>query len=115
MAILSFLNRDHKTIIATVTQGSAPKSGETVSFSSDNTSVATVSPASAATDSSGQAQATVASQNKGDTQVHASGAGASAQSHVKVPLLSRWLLLLLFCGAITVYLRRLHQEKRSRG
>ncbi len=108
-------NGDHKTIVATVTQGGVPKAGETVNFSSDNTSVATVSPASAATNASGQAQATVASQNKGDTQVHASGAGASAQSHVKVPLLSRWLLLLLFGGAITVYLRRLHQEKRSRG
>jgi serine protease len=108
-------NGDHKAIVATVTQGGAPKAGETVTFSSDNTSVATVSPASAVTDSSGRAQATVASQNKGDTQVRASGAGASAQSHVKVPLLSSWLLLLLFGGAVAVYLRRLHQEKRSRG
>ncbi len=105
-------NGDHKTIIATVTQAGAPKAGETVIFSSDNTSVATVSPASAVTDSSGRAQATVASQNKGDTQVRASGAGTSAQSHVKVPLLAPGVLVVLFVAAIAAYLRRLRQERR---
>lgn len=105
---------DQKTITATVTQGGTPKAGETVTFSSDDSSIAAVAPASANTDNSGKAQATVTAQNKGTTQVRASAAGTSAQSHVKVPVLSSWSLLLLFGGSVLVYLHRLRQEKRPR-
>jgi len=105
-------NGDHEPMIATAAQGGVPKAGVTVTFSSDNTTVASVSPASAVTDSKGQAQATVVGQNKGDVQVHASAGGTNAQAHVKVPLLSPGALVVLFVAAIMFYLRRLRQEQR---
>ncbi len=105
---------DQKTITATVTRLGTPKAGETVTFSSDDNSIATVAPASANTDINGKAQATVTAQNKGATQARASATGTSAHSQVKVPLLSSWLLLLLFGGAFTVYLHRLRRERRRR-
>jgi serine protease len=90
-----------------VQQGSTPKVGETVTFSSDDTSIATVTPGSAVTDNSGQASATVQAQQKGDTQIRASAAGKSAQSHVKVPTLPAEALIILAALAIAAFLWKL--------
>jgi serine protease len=76
------------TARATVTLGGAPQAGKTVTFSSANSSVASVSPASAVTDSSGRAQATVQGASQGNTTVTATADGASASAPVQVPDLS---------------------------
>jgi len=104
------------TVTATVSENGTPKAGETVTFTSDDTSIANVSPGSATTDAAGNAQATVTAQNKGDTQVHASAQSATAQSSVHVPTLSDWAIVLLATGPLLVYLwkrRRLRRRLES--
>lgn len=86
-------------LTATLHLGGAPKAGETISFASDNAAIAAISPATAVTDASGHAQATVDAQRRGETDVRASAKGASAQSHVRVPTLSPWALVLLAAAA----------------
>jgi serine protease len=76
------------TARATVTLGGAPQAGKTVTFSSANSSVASVSPGSVVTGSSGQAQATVRGESQGSTTVTAGADGASASRPVQVPDLS---------------------------
>jgi uncharacterized protein YjdB len=76
------------TARATVTLGGAPQAGKTVTFSSANPSVASVSPASAVTDSSGRAQVTVQGASQGNTTVTAGADGISASAPVRVPDLS---------------------------
>lgn len=71
-------------VVATVTQSGSPLSGVRVDFSSDNTAIATIAPASAQTDASGTAQATVVAVAEGTTSVRASGAGATDASTVQV-------------------------------
>lgn len=98
------------TVVATVQQSGMPKAGETVSFTSDNPSTASVSPASAVTDASGQAQVTIQAQQKGDTDVRASASGANGQAHVRVvPALSVVTLFLLAGAALAAYLLSLRK------
>ncbi len=71
-------------VVATVTQSGSPLPGVGVDFTSDNTAVATIAPASAQTDASGTAQATVVGVAAGTTSVRASTAGATDASTVQV-------------------------------
>jgi serine protease len=73
---------------ARVTRNGVPVSGHSVGFSSANPGVASVSPASAATDGNGQAVSIVKGESKGDTTVRASANGASDSKPVRVPDLS---------------------------
>jgi serine protease len=102
-------------VAATVLESGTPKAGETVTFTSDNPSIATVSPGSATTDSAGHAQATVTAQQKGDTQVHASAQGAGGQSSVHVPTLADWAIALLALGPMLVYLWKRRRLRRRFG
>lgn len=97
------------TLIATLREGGAPKAGETVTFASADAGIAAVSPGSAVTNSSGEAQTTVDAQRRGETDVRASAKGANAQSHVRVPALSSWALGLLAAAAAAAYRRRLRR------
>ena len=106
---------DTQIITATVTQGGSPKAGETVTFSSDDNSIAAITPPTVNTDSAGKAQTTVKAQKNGTTLAKASAAGVSSQSQVKVPLLSSWLILVLFGASVAAYLYKRRTENRVRG
>ena len=95
------------TARATVTRGGAPQAGKTVTFSTANSSVASVSPASAVTDSSGRAQVTVRGASQGNTTVTAGADGATASTSVQVPDLSLIGIVVLAIGVVLVgFLRR---------
>jgi len=95
------------TARATVTRGGAPQAGKTVTFSTANSSVASVSPASAVTDSSGRAQVTVRGASQGNTTVTAGADGATASKSVQVPDLSLIGIVVLAIGVVLVgFLRR---------
>ncbi len=95
------------TARATVTRGGAPQAGKTVTFSTANSSVASVSPASAVTDSSGRAQVTVRGASQGSTTVTAGADGATASTSVQVPDLSLIGIVVLAIGVVLVgFLRR---------
>ncbi len=72
------------TARATVTLAGAPQSGKTVAFSTANPGVATVSPTSAVTNASGQAEATVRGESQGNTTVTAVVDGVRASVQVQV-------------------------------
>ena len=80
----------------TLRQGGVAQAGKTVTFVSDDPGVADVTPASAVTDSSGQATVTASAKKEGATTVRAQAAGkeAQAQVRVKAPALSDWGLVL---------------------
>ncbi len=108
-------------VVATLTQSGSPMSGIQVDFSSSDTGVATVSPASAQTDASGTAQAIVQGVAAGSTVISASAAGASDTSTVEtsavtpppsVPDASLWGLLLL--SIITLFMVHVGLRRRTR-
>ncbi|MFQ5846365.1 MAG: S8 family serine peptidase [Candidatus Methylomirabilales bacterium] len=86
------------TARATVTMAGAPQPGKTVMFSTADPSVASVSPASAVTDPTGQTQATVRGESNGETTVTAVVNGASASTPVKVPDVSVIGVIILALG-----------------
>jgi serine protease len=98
------------TARATVTVGGVPQAGKTVTFSTANPAVASVSPGSAVTGSSGQAQATVRGESQGNTTVTAGADGASASRPVQVPDLSLIGVVVLVVSVLLVRLLR----RRSR-
>lgn len=73
------------TVRATATRGGVLQSCAAVTFSTADPSVASVSPSSVVTDTSGQAQATVRGESRGETTVTAVADGESASVPVKVP------------------------------
>jgi serine protease len=83
------------TLQASVREGGQPKAGQTVKFTSGNAAVATLAPATAVTDASGNASAQVTPVANGDTQVTTEAGSASQQTPVKVPALSGALAVLL--------------------
>ena len=104
-------NGETTTARATVRRGGVPESGISVSFTSNNTAVATVAPASVTTNSSGIAEATVTGVSRGDADITATANGASASTPVEVPSLSLigFVLLLLVMGVIGfMRLRKAH-------
>lgn len=83
---------DTATLSATLRDGANnPISGQTVSFASADTSLATVSPPSAVTNAAGVAQATVQGKTRmlNSTDISVTTAGASKQITVKVPTFGR--------------------------
>ena len=78
------------TVRATVTSNGTPQPNKTVNFSTGDTSLATVSPASDITNASGQAQATVRGETTSNdsTTVTAETNGTSTSVPVRVPDLS---------------------------
>ena len=84
-------NGETTQVVATMTQGGAPLPGVALSFSSANTTLATVAPASAVTDANGRASATVTSQTNSRDSVVITATTANAQPGqvtVQVPDLS---------------------------
>ena len=98
------------TMRATATQGGNPVVGRVVSFSSSNTSRATVAPASTPTNASGVAEATVTSHtswSQSNVTITATVDGVSDTAPVKVPDLSTvGFALLLLALLVAGLLRR---------
>jgi serine protease len=102
-------NGETTTAIATVRIDGTPQEGRTVTFTSSNTSVATVSPATAVTDVDGVATSTVTGVSRGDATITAEVDGISASTPVRVPDLSVIgiiALALLLAGAALLRRRR---------
>lgn len=72
------------TATATVTEDGTASPGQTVTFSSSNTAVATVSPATDATDAAGRAQVTVNAVGAGTTTITATANGVSDTADLTV-------------------------------
>ncbi len=101
-------NNQSETLTATVTSGGSPLPGVTVNFASADTSIVTVSPATAVTNASGQAQTTVSSgANDGDTTVTATVATASASVPASVPTATFWGVLIAMAVALLLMRKRL--------
>jgi len=104
------LSQGETTMVrATVTSNGAPQAGKTVNFRTGDTSLATVSPASAVTNASGQAQATLRGESAFNqtTTVTAEANGAGASTLVRVPDLSLvGVVFLASCLIIGGLLRR---------
>jgi serine protease len=100
--------RDGETTLARarVTQNGNPVAGKTVSFASGDSGIASVSPASVVTDGSGQAQATVKAESRGETTVSATANGATDAKPVRVPDLSILGVAVLLLGALVISRRR---------
>lgn len=102
------------TVRATVMRGGVPQAGETVTFSTTDPSVASVSPTSVVTDASGRAQAMVRGESRGDTTLTAVAGGASASAPVKVPDLSLIaIILLVACMVLFGLLRERHTSTQE--
>lgn len=100
------------TARATVTMRGVPQPGKTVTFSTGDPNVATVSPTTAVTNASGQAQATVRGESQGNTTVTAMTDGARASvpvqvAPVQVPDLSLIGIIVLVVSVLLLGLRRL--------
>ena len=94
---------------ASVNMGGAPQAGKTVSFSSSNTSVASVLPKSATTNTQGKAEAVVTLSGMGQAVITASADGKKAQKSVtvqQVPDLSWFGFIMLLASVIGVGLFR---------
>jgi serine protease len=103
------------SVAATVKRGGAADAGKTVTFLSSNGLVATVTPASTATDSSGVARATVTGVAPGSATLQVESQGASGSVAVTVPRpvpgLSLPLAALLVLAGLAAYAWR---ARRSR-
>ena len=75
---------DTDVLTATLTQGGTAVAGETVRFSSNDPQVATISPATATTDASGRAQATVTAIDRGNSNLVVSVPGQSQTTPIDV-------------------------------
>ena len=79
-----------RSLTARLTKDGQPLAGKTVSFSSADPTIASVSPATATTNASGEAPATIKAETdrRTETQVTATAEGQSRQATVLVPSLS---------------------------
>ncbi len=102
-------NGETTTAIATVTLNAVPQQGVTVTFSSDNTGVATVAPATVVTGANGEARSTVTGVSRGDANITATADGVTASQPVEVPditIIGLLLLALLLITATALRQRR---------
>ena len=83
-ATLELDEGDTDTLVVTLMRSGAPVGGETVRFSSGNTDVATISPATAVSDAAGQARATVTAITEGNTNFSMSIPGQTQTMPVDV-------------------------------
>jgi hypothetical protein len=102
-------------VVATVTSGGAPLPGTTVDFSSADAGVASVTPATATTNASGQATATVRGEARGNTTLEAEALGAMDDSPVRVPAASTVGLAMLALLALVWLARRQRAAGGSAG
>jgi hypothetical protein len=94
-------------ITATLKDGNgAPLPGVMIHFSSDDTNIAMVTPATTATTAAGIAKATVKGVNKGETDIKAEAQNQGATAHVKVPTVSFRGLLVLSLIILLIWQRR---------
>jgi ABC-type phosphate/phosphonate transport system substrate-binding protein len=100
------------TARATVTQSGAPVAGKSVTFSSANSNIASIAPATAVTDANGQAQSNVKGQSKGETAVSATANGATATAPVRVPEVSLMIVILIIAAAVLLVMK---QNRRRMG
>jgi len=120
-ALVSLAVGASDTVVATVTQSGAPLPGTRVDFVTDNAAIASISPASAQTDASGTAQASIAGVGEGSTIVRVSAAGATDTSTVQisepasVPDLALWGMLTLISGLLIVVHLRTRRPRAQRG
>ncbi len=93
---------DTTTVRATVTRNGTPEQGKTVTFSTVDPSLATVSPTSAVTDANGQATSTVRGEtsSQATTTVRAQVNGVSALTPVRVPDVSLIGVLILLIAIV---------------
>jgi serine protease len=94
------------TARATVTQNGAPVAGKSVTFNTANATVARVAPATAVSDTNGQAQSAVKGESKGETTVSATANGATASAPVRVPDLSLPAVILIAALAGIIVMNR---------
>jgi serine protease len=95
-----------RSLTATLTRDGQPLAGKTVSFSSADPAIATVSPASAATDASGKASATVTAQagSQSQTVVTTAAEGRTQSTTILVPSLSTGGALVAALGLLVAFL-----------
>lgn len=100
---------DQITARASVNRNGAPQVGRTVAFGSENSGIASVSPSSAVTDSSGRAQTMVTANAAGQTAVTAEAEGQKVKKTIsvqQVPDFSPSGIVLLLAGIIVIGLFR---------
>jgi serine protease len=104
-------------IVASVKRSGAADPNKTVTFLSSNPLVATVTPASATTDASGTAKATVTGVAPGDATLTVESQGASKAAAIRVPVrlaaLSLPVATLLLLGALLAYAWRTRRRRRA--
>jgi serine protease len=102
-----YRSNESVAVAASVTQGGAPQGGRAVAFATDNSAIASVSPASASTDASGQANTTMTTGSRGETTLRATVNGTTVSRTVRVPSLSTWAVILLIVAmSLAVLFRR---------
>lgn len=106
-------NGETTTAVATVTLDGVPQADKTVTFSSANARVATVSPTSVVTDAAGVATSTVTGVSRGNTTITATVDGVSGSTPVRVPELSVIGLLVLALLVLTAGLLRRRTAARQ--
>jgi cobalamin biosynthesis Mg chelatase CobN len=89
-----------------------PQGGTIVSFGTDDPTVASVSPGSAVTNASGEAEVKVRGEARGQTSVNATANGASDSKPVKVPDLSLYGMVLLVVAVVIVVIMRRQKALR---
>ncbi len=100
------------TARASVKSAGTPQAGKTVQFSSADSTIASVSPASVTTNARGEAEATVKANAGGETTITAQAEGAKADKRITVqqpapvPDLSRFSWLVLLTAVIVLGLLR---------
>jgi len=102
----TYMPGEKTTARASVKINGKPQGGKTVAFGSDNSSIASVSPSSAVTDSLGQAESTVTANGAGQTSVVAEADGKKATKPItvqkQVPDLSAVGIVVLLAGVILI-------------
>ncbi len=90
--------------------GGVPQAGKTVTFQSNDDSVASVSSTSEVTNADGEAKVTVKRESGGETTIRAEADGKSNEARVKVPSISTWGLLLLALVTLLLFYRWSHKS-----
>lgn len=113
---LKMKNGDSEILTVNLADGSGGVSGEIVSFSSADTSIITVSPATATTDAAGNATTTLTALAKGSAEITVAATGSAATVPVSidvavVPLFSGLLMVLLLAALAAVFVRRSRQAR----
>ncbi len=103
-------------VTATVSRNGAPDAGKTITFTSSNPTIATVSPASATTNANGTAQVTLKGVAVGNVSLQAQSQGVSASGAISVtksaPVLPLPFLAVALVIGLLLYVWRARQTAR---